>query len=77
MDDRLREIERTLEWYWLGTEDSEWLIQQLREARKAMSEVRRLLQLHWSDNPNWRQGQEHTYMGRMDIILQAALGEQP
>lgn len=44
---------------------------------EAAKKARDLMRRHWSDNPNWRQGQEHTYMGRMDIILQAALGEQP
>ncbi|WP_333674878.1 hypothetical protein [Glutamicibacter sp.] len=40
---------------------------------EAARETRDLLLKNWSDNLNWRKGQEHTYLGQMDILLESAL----
>jgi len=41
--------------------------------RSAIEKARHLLTCHWSSNPNWRSGQEHTWMGQMDMVLEAVL----
>jgi len=42
-------------------------------AKELAAKVRDLLLQHWSGNPNWRNGQENTYMARIDILCEAAL----
>jgi len=52
------------------------LRERLAKAERVVEAARytRLMLLHnWSDNPNWRKGQEHTYMGLADFALEVAL----
>jgi len=45
------------------------------QAKAALEEIRALLLQHWSSNLSWRIGQEHTYIGRIDLLAQKTLGQ--
>lgn len=45
------------------------LIQQLEA-------IRELFRQHWSNNPNWREGNEHTYVGQADIIAESLINAE-
>jgi hypothetical protein len=47
------------------------------ELRVALQKVRWLMRQHWSNNPNWRAGNEHIWTGQADVVAEAALAAPP
>jgi hypothetical protein len=45
------------------------------QAKAALEEIRALLLQNGSSNLSWRVGQEHTYLGRIDLLAQKTLGQ--
>ena len=50
-----------------------WLEGRLGEMTAALHEIRQLLYHNWSDNPKWRDGNEHTWVGKADLVAERAL----
>src|SRR5882724_10126989 len=40
--------------------------------QEALRTIRTLMVKNWSDNPNWRVGNEHTWCGQIDIAAERA-----